>query len=291
MNNLVKDESNIENLIYEVRGVQVMLDSDLAKLYECVNGTKSINLAVKRHINRFPERFMFQLTKDEYYNILRFQSETLELEQGKYSKYLPYAFTEQGVAMLATVLRTPVAEEVSIKIMDAFVAMRKYISTNLLEQKYINNLVIEHDSKIKLLQESFEKFNEEKKVNEIYFDGQIYDAYSKIQEIFKEAKTKLVIIDGYADNTILDIIKRLNIQVTIVTKPNNLLTTQDITRYNGQYNNLTVKYDNTFHDRYFILDDSVVYHCGASINRIGYKTFSITKINDDEVCKALINKI
>ena len=202
MNNLVKDETNIENLIYEIRGVQVMLDSDLAKIYECVNGTKSINLAVKRHINRFPERFMFQLTKDEYWNILRFQSETLELEQGKYSKYLPYAFTEQGVAMLATVLRTPVAEEVSIKIMDAFVAMRKYISTNLLEQKYINNLVIEHDSKIKLLQESFEKFNEEKKVNEIYFDGQIYDAYSKIQEIFKEAKNKLVIIDGYADNTI-----------------------------------------------------------------------------------------
>ena len=291
MNNLVKDETNIENLIYEIRGVQVMLDSDLAKIYECVNGTKSINLAVKRHINRFPERFMFQLTKDEYWNILRFQSETLELEQGKYSKYLPYAFTEQGVAMLATVLRTPVAEEVSIKIMDAFVAMRKYISTNLLEQKYINNLVIEHDSKIKLLQESFEKFNEEKKVNEIYFDGQIYDAYSKIQEIFKEAKNKLVIIDGYADTTILDIIKRLNIQVSIITKPNNLLTTQDIAKYNRQYNNLTVKYDNTFHDRYFILDDSVVYHCGASINRIGYKTFSITKINDYEVCKSLINKI
>ena len=291
MNNLVKAETNIENLIYEIRGVQVMLDSDLAKIYECVNGTKSINLAVKRHINRFPERFMFQLTKDEYWNILRFQSETLELEQGKYSKYLPYAFTEQGVAMLATVLRTPVAEEVSIKIMDAFVAMRKYISTNLLEQKYINNLVIEHDSKIKLLQESFEKFNEEKKVNEIYFDGQIYDAYSKIQEIFKEAKNKLVIIDGYADNTILDIIKRLNIQVTIITKPNNLLTTQDIAKYNWQYNNLTVKYDDTFHDRYFVLDDNIVYHCGSSINRIGYKTFSITKINDDEVCKSLINKI
>ena len=290
MNNLVKDEINIENLIYEIRGVQVMIDSDLAKLYECANGTKSINLAVKRHVNRFPERFMFQLTKEEFFT-LRFQSETSSWNSYGGVRKLPYAFTEQGVAMLATVLRTPVAEEVSIKIMDAFVAMRKYISTNLLEQKYINNLVIEHDSKIKLLQESFEKFNEEKKVNEIYFDGQIYDAYSKIQEIFKEAKTKLVIIDGYADNTILDIIKRLNIQVTIVTKPNNLLTTQDITRYNGQYNNLTVKYDNTFHDRYFILDDSVVYHCGASINRIGYKTFSITKINDDEVCKALINKI
>ena len=138
-------------MIYEIRGKQVMLDSDLAKLYECANGTKTINLAVKRHINRFPERFMFQLTKDEYYEILRFQFETLELEQGKYSKYLPYVFTEQGVAMLATVLRTPVAEEVSIRIMDAFVAMRRYISTNLLEQKYINDLVLKDSKRIDLL--------------------------------------------------------------------------------------------------------------------------------------------
>ena len=121
MNELaLKEEINIENMIYEIRGKQVMLDSDLAKLYHCVNGTKTINLAVKRHTNRFPERFMFQLTKQEYYEILRFQFETLELEQGKYSKYLPYAFTEQGVAMLATVLKTKIAEEVSIKIMDAF---------------------------------------------------------------------------------------------------------------------------------------------------------------------------
>ena len=156
MNNLVKDEINIENLIYEIRGVQVMIDSDLAKLYECANGTKSINLAVKRHVNRFPERFMFQLTKNEYRNILRFQSETLELEQGKYSKYLPYVFTEQGVAMLATVLRTPVAEEISIKIMDAFVSMRKYISNNLLEQRYINNLVLKDHEKIKILETSLQ---------------------------------------------------------------------------------------------------------------------------------------
>ena len=143
MNEVVeKEDIKIENLIYEIRGVSVMLDSDLARLYKCVNGTKTINLAVKRHINRFPERFMFQLTRDEYYRILRFQSETLELEQGKYSKYLPYVFTERGLAMLATVLRTEVAEEVSIAIMDAFVAMKKYISTNLIEQKYINNQVL-----------------------------------------------------------------------------------------------------------------------------------------------------
>ena len=297
MNNLVKEKINIEDLIYEIRGAQVMLDSDLARLYECVNGTKSINLAVKRHINRFPKRFMFQLTKEEFFN-LRFQSETSSWNSYGGVRKLPYVFTEQGVAMLATVLRTPVAEEISIKIMDAFVAMRKFISNNLLEQKYINNLVLEDHSlilenkkKISLIEDTLAKFEEKKKVSEIYFNGQIYDAYSKVQEIFKEAKTKLIIIDGYADNTILDIIKRLNIQVTIITKPNNLLTLQDIERYNKQYNNLRVKYNNTFHDRYFILDDSVVYHCGASINRISYKTFSITKINDYEVCKSLINKL
>ena len=153
---ILKDNINIENLIYEVRGVQVMLDSDLARLYECKNGTKTINLTVKRHINRFPERFMFQLTKDN-----------------NMSRTLPYVFTEQGVAMMATILRTPVAEEISIRIMDAFVAMRKYVSTNLLEQKYINNMVLEDHDKIKVLEDSFQKLEEKKKVNEIYFNGQI----------------------------------------------------------------------------------------------------------------------
>lgn len=283
---IIKDEIIIENLIYEIRGKQVMLDSDLAKLYECINGTKTINLAVKRHINRFPERFMFQLTKEEYNN-LRFQLETTN----NMNRSLPYVFTEQGVAMLATILRTKVAEEVSIKIMDAFVAMRKYISSNLIEQKYINNLVLEDHDKIKALELSFNKLEEKRKINEIYFDGQIYDAYYKIHEIFKSATKKLIVIDSYADNTLLDIIKRLNIEVIIITKPNNLLTKQDIEKYNKQYHNLKVIYNNTFHDRYFILDDEKVYHCGASINRIGYKTFSITSIGDDEVCRLLVDKV
>ena len=175
--------------------------------------------------------------------------------------------------------------------MNAFVAMRKYISSNLIEQKYINNMMLEHDSQIKLLQSTFDKLEEKKKVNEIYFDGQIYDAYFKIQEIFKEAKKELIIIDGYTDNTILDIIKRLKVNVIIVTKPNNLLTKQDVLKYNKQYNNLKVVYNNTFHDRYFILDGKTVYHCGASINRIGYKTFAITLIGDMDVCKILINRV
>ena len=275
MNDIIlKNDEKIENLIYEIRGKQVMLDSDLVRLYGCANGTKTINLAVKRHINRFPERFMFQLTIEEVNSISRFQVETLK-GQGHNIKYLPYVFTE----------------EVSIRIMDAFVLMRKYISTNLMEQKYINNMVLEHDAQIKLLQHSFNKLEDKKKTNEIYFDGQIYDAYSKILDIFKFAKSSLTIIDSYAYNVILDMIKILNISVLLITKSNSLLTNQDIERYNKQYHNLTIKYDNTFHDRYFILDNEVLYHCGASINRIGYKTFSINLIDDESIRKMLIDKI
>ena len=289
-NTIVKDEVNIENLIYEVRGKQVMLDSDLARLYGCANGTKTINQAVKRNVDKFPDDFYFQLTKNEFFN-LKSQVGTSSWNDYGGIRKLPYVFTEQGVAMLATIIKTKVATEMSITIMRAFVAMRKYISSNLIEQKYINNMVLEHDSQIKLLQNTFNKLEEKKKVNEIYFDGQIYDAYSKIQEIFKEAKKEIIIIDGYADNTILDIIKRLKVNVTIITKPNNLLTKQDVLKYNKQYHNLKVIYDNSFHDRYFILDGNIVYHCGASINRIGYKTFSITLIGDGEVCMLLLNKV
>ena len=289
MNEVVtKEDIKIEKMIYEIRGKQVMLDSDLARLYKCKNGTKDINKAVKRNIERFPTNFMFQLTDDEY-NYLRFQIGTSNIKGGR--RYKPYVFTEQGVAMLSSVLRSETAINISIKIIDAFVTMRKYISTNLLEQKYINNLVLEDHDKIKALEDSFSKLEEKRKSTEIYFNGQIYDAYSKIQEIFKSANNSLVIIDAYADNTILDIIKRLNINVTIITKPNNLLTPQDIEKYNKQYNNLTVIFDNTFHDRYFILDDENIYHCGASVNRIGYKTFSITLIGDKDVKNTLINKI
>ena len=288
MNNIVLGDVKIENLIYEIRGKQVMLDSDLARLYGCANGTKDINKAVKRNSERFPENFMFRLNNEEW-SVLRFQSGTSNEKGGR--RYKPFVFTEQGVAMLSSVIHTDVAIKASIKIMDAFVAMRKYISRDLLEQKYINNMVLEDHDKIKVLEASFNKLEERKKVNEIYFNGQIYDAYSKIQDIFKEAKEELIIIDGYADNTILDIIKRLKVDVTIITKPNNLLTKQDISKYNKQYKNLKVKFESSFHDRYFILDNKTVYHCGSSINRIGYKTFSITLIGDTEVCNLLLNKV
>ena len=287
MNEVVtKENIKIEDMIYEIRGKQVMLDSDLARIYE--TETKRINEAVYRNTEKFPERFSWILD-DSDIEILRSQIATSSSHGGR--RYNIRVFTEQGVAMLATVLKTKVATEISIQIMDAFVTMRKYISTSLLEQNYVNNMLLEHEYKIKLLQDSFQKIEEKKKINEIYFNGQIYDAYSKIQEIFNKANNNLVIIDAYADNTILDIIKRLNIKVTIITKSNNLLTEQDVAKYNKQYNNLQVYYNNTFHDRYFILDEKVVYHCGASVNRIGYKTFSITLIGDEDVKNTLINKI
>ncbi len=146
----------IENLIYEIRGKQVMLDSDLAKLYQCANGTKTINQAVKRNLLRFPNDFYFQLTKEEFFN-LRSQFGTSSWNQYGGMRKLPYVFTEQGVAMLATVLRTDVATKVSIAIMRAFVAMRKYISKDLIEQKYINDMVLKHDSQIMALEKSFNK--------------------------------------------------------------------------------------------------------------------------------------
>jgi len=304
MSKLINKETKVENMIYEVRGVQVMLDSDLAELYHCKNGTKDINKAVKRNINRFPDDFYFQLTKEEYENLKfqigtsnnntysRFQTGTLNKngdKRGSNIKYLPYVFTEQGVSMLASVLRTEVAVEQSIKIMRAFVTMRKYISSGLIEQKYINKMVIKHDEDIKLLQESFDKFQEKKKINEIFFKGQIFDAYYAVLEIFKKANKKLIIIDNYADNKLLDIVKRLNVKVILITSKESYLTSQDIEKYNEQYHNLTIYYNDSFHDRYFILDNKTYYHCGSSLNRLGYKTFSINELSDNEVQKSLLN--
>ena len=282
------ETEKVENLIYEIRGVQVMLDSDLARLYECANGTKTINLAVKRNIERFPEDFYFQLTKNEYDN-LKFQFETSRLSSHGGVRKLPYVFTEQGVAMLASVLRTSVASSVSIDIMRAFVVMKKYVSKTLLEQTYINNLVLKDSKRIDLLEETLSKFKE--KSNHLFFNGQIFDAYSKIKEIFSRAKANLIIVDGYADITTLDMIKKLNVDVIVITKQNELLTNMDIKKYNNQYHNLTIKYSNTFHDRYFIIDNNEIYHCGASINYAGARTFSINILEDKEVCDALKNKV
>ena len=286
MNELIVKETKIENMIYEIRGKQVMLDSDLAKLYECKNGTKMINQSVKRNKERFPEDFYFQITREEYNEILRSQNVTLELERGKYSKYLPYVFTEQGVSMLSSVLKTEKASGVSISIMRAFVAMRKYISTELLEQRYINNQVIKNTEDIKLLKETFTNFKTFS--NEIFFEGQIYDAYSLLLDIFNSSNKSIVIIDNYISKSLLDILSKTNKKITIYTKniDNNL-----INKYNSQYHNVTIKINNSFHDRFIIIDNKVLYHSGASFKDLGKKCFAINKINNIDMVNDLINKL
>ena len=282
----LKEELNIENMIYEIRGKQVMLDSDLAKLYECKNGTKDINKAVKRNIERFPQNFYFQITEEEMKK-LWFQSGTAN----KMIRSLPYVFTEQGIAMLSSVLHTQIAISQSIRIMDAFVKMRKYISANLIEQDNMKSMLIKHDNEIKLLQESFSKLEEKEKINHIFYEGQIYDAYSLLIDIFKEAKKEIIIIDNYADKSILDMITNLNVKVIIVTKKFNLLKDIDIKKYNRQYHNLKVIYSNKFHDRFIILDKKVLYHSGASYKDLGNKCFAINKMEDKEYLEIIIRNI
>ena len=268
-----------------------MLDSDLARLYQCKNGTKSINLAVNRNVKKFPNDFYFQLTNNETEN-LRFHFETSSSTTNYGGKrYNPYAFTEQGVAMLATVLHTLVAAEVSVNIMRSFVKMRKYISVNLIEQDNMKNMLIKHDNEIKLLQESFSKLEEKEKINHIFYEGQIYDAYSLLIDIFKKANKEIIIIDNYADKSILDMITNLNVKVTIVTKKFNLLKDIDIKKYNKQYHNLKIIYSDKFHDRFIILDKKVLYHSGASYKDLGNKCFAITKIEDKWYLETIIKNI
>lgn len=176
--------------------------------------------------------------------------------------------------------------------LDAFVTMSKYLTDEVSAKSLMDDRVQQNTSDIKSLQTALKKMTKKQANNEIYFEGQIYDAYSKISEIFNSAKKSLVIIDTYADITILDIIRRLpKIQVTLITMAHNLLSKQDIKKYNLQYHNLTVYYNDSFHDRYFILDNKTVYHCGNSLNRIGNKTFSINLISDREVITLMKAKV
>ena len=279
------DELNVENMIYEIRGRQVILDFDLAKLYQCKNGTKTINLAVKRNIERFPKDFYFQLTNEEFKN-LKFQIETSR--HGGVRKN-PYAFTEQGVAMLASVLRTPIAARVSIAIMRAFVHMRHYILENkdiLKSLNNINNKLIEHDEKLNYL---FSVFDKKEK---LFLPGETYDAYSEIVDILNLAQNEIIIIDSYADKTMLDFIRNLNSQIMLITSNRARLNDLELEKFNQQYNNkLDVIKDNTFHDRYFILDKKIFFHVGTSLNYAGGKVFSINKLEDEIIKDNLLDYI
>ena len=284
---IVKDNIQIENLIYEIRGKQVMLDSDLAKLYGCKNGTKSLNLAVKRNIERFPDDFYFQIDKNEYDN-LKFQFETSSWNMYGGVRKLPYVFTEQGVAMLATVLKTENASIVSVNIMRAFVAMKKIISNSLIEQKYINSLVLEHDTNIKLLQQSFDEFSSKEKVNHIFYDGQIYDAYSLLINILGMAKKEIIIIDNYAGKELFDITKNIMVNIKVYTKNIDEIA---IKKYRQEYSNIEIINTDIFHDRFIILDNSELYNIGSSLKDIGKKCSSINKIEDNTILKGLISRL
>ena len=280
---IIKEEIRVENMIYEIRGKQVMLDRDLAKLYG--TDTKRVNEAVRRNIEKFPERFSWKLTSQE---LKYLWSQFATANVSKKSRSIPRVFTEQGVAMLATVLKTQIATQVTIQIMDAFVEMRKYINNNLIEQTYINKLVIKDHERINLLEESFNKLEEKTKRNSIFFEGQIYDAYSLLIDILNTSNKEIIIIDNYAGKELLDILKDINKNITIISKNINEELKE---KYNSQYKNIGFIYNDSFHDRFIIIDKNILYHCGSSFKDLGKKCFCISKIEDKNILDNLIKEI
>ncbi len=279
------DENYVKEKVYEIRNKKVMLDYDLAKIYGYE--TRYFNRQVKNNIERFnDEDFMFQLTKEEIQNLMckKFTSSWGGIRK------LPYAFTEQGIYMLATVLKGELAVKQSKALIKIFKKMKDFIFENdyFLNQKFINNLVIEHDNDIKILKNIYNKF-EPKEL--LLLNGQTYDAYSKILDIFKLAKEELIIIDNYADNKVLNMISKLKVNIMLITKDSKRLNELDIEEYNSQYKNLKVIRNNTFHDRYIIIDKKEVYHLGTSINNAGNGIFSINKLEDEFVINTLLDKI
>jgi len=282
---VVSDNIKIENMIYEIRGKNVMLDSDLAMLFGYE--TKQLNRQVLRNINRFPENYCFQITDTEYIS-LRCQNGTLKNGRGEHQKYLPYVFTEYGITMLAGILKSELAIKMSLRIVDIFITMKNYINTSLIEQKYFNELTIKNTEDIKLLQESFDKLNTKESNNHIFYEGQIYDAYSLLIDILSKVKKEIIIIDNYAGKKLFDIIKNINVKVKIYTENIDNISKE---KYEKQYNNLEIINTNIFHDRFIIIDNKVLYHSGASFKDLGKKCFAITKMEDNNILKELLNKI
>ena len=287
----IVNSEEIKNLIYTIRGKQVMLDSDVAMLYHYE--TKNVNKAMKRNIERFPEDFCFQLTNDEFKN-LRFQFGTLnkKVNNGKViRKYLPYVYTEQGISMLAGVLKNDIAIQVSISIIRAFIEMRKFISSNSQIFERLTNVeykLLEHDKKFDEIFDSLLKKEEFKQ--KIFFGGQIYDAYSLVIDIIKRAKSKIIIIDNYIDDSTLKILvkKNKNVEVVILTSKKSNISKLDIQQFNKEYQIFNVSKTEKFHDRFIIIDNKELYHCGASIKDLGKKCFGINKIDDIEIINKFV---
>ena len=270
----------IENLIYNIRGKQVMLDSDVAMLYHYE--TKKINQAVKRNLERFPEEFCFRLTEEEKENMwsqIVTASKNIETNKFRNKKYLPYVFTEQGIAMLSGLLKNDIAVQVSINIINAFVSMRRFLLNNgqvfqrltnveytLLEQ---GKVLSKHEKQFEKVFDELQKNKKEEFKQKIFFDGQIYDTYSLIVDIIKKAKSKILIIDNYIDDSILQMLskKNKNVEVIILTSPKCKITKLDINKFNKQYPSIKIVNTNKFHDRFIVIDDKELYHIRSLFKR------------------------
>lgn len=301
---VVEDEiplSQIQNLVYVIRGQQVMLDSDLAMLYQVE--TKQLNRAVKRNKQRFPMNFCFQLTDNEY-EVLRCQFGTSKINDGSDSegrggrRYLPYVFNEQGIAMLSAVLRSETAIRVSIQIMTAFVEMRKFISSNALLFERISEVELKQIDYQKKSEEKFEQLfdylsEHEQSQQKIFYDGQIYDAFRLLVDIIQSAEKSVLLIDNYVDLNTLNILakKKKNVDVRIYTLERTTLSKTDVKLFNTQYPFLSIEYIGNFHDRFLILDDERTYHIGASLKDAGKKCFALSLLKDKNVAKDIIGHI
>lgn len=289
---------DIKDKVYWIRGQQVMLDADLANFYGYE--VKRLNEQVKRNIRRFPEDFRFKLDENEIPKCLKSQFATLntnENKRGMHIKKMPYAFTEQGIYMLATVLKGELAEQQSIFIMRAFKEMRHFIANNALMFERINAIELKQLENQKNSDDKFSKIfeymsNHEESNQKIFFDGQIFDAFSLLTEVIGWAKLDIVLIDGYIDVATLNILAKKNVGVNVLvyTLPSASITVQDISNFNAQYPTLTVKRTTVFHDRFMIIDGVEGYHIGASLKDAGKKCFGITKIEGDDDIKEIIKK-
>lgn len=281
---------DIKNLIYTIRGMQVMLDSDVANLFKYT--TKNINKSVKNNAERFPEYYCFQLTTKEYNSLMTRRYNITKIGRSNNRKYLPYVFTEYGITMLTALLKSEVAVNISIKIVNTFMQMRKNFSENNQVFERLTSLeykLLEQEKKINNILGEL-KFEENIK-QKIFFKGQIYDAYSIIIDIIKSANKKILIIDNYIDDNVLKMLskKKKDVEVTILTSIKSNIEKLDIKKFNKEYPILKLEKTNKFHDRFIIVDNKEMYHLGASIKDLGKKCFGINKIEDIKIVEKIIN--
>ena len=276
----------IRNLIYTIRGKQVMLDSDLASLYQVE--TKNLNKAVKRNIERFPASFCFQLTEKEVEN-LRFQIGTSSLNYGG-RRYLPYAFTEQGVAMASAILRSDIAVRMSVQIMEAFVEMRRMLISNASLFHRLDNIELKQLEADQKFEEIFKALESDKLHSEkgIFYNGQVFDAYTFVSDIIRKAGSSIILLDNYVDDTVLTLLGKRNdnVTATILTKSISHQLRLDLQRYNSQYTVIDIEIFSDAHDRFLIIDNTELYHIGASLKDLGKKWFAFSRM-DIEVGRML----